>query len=127
VSFAVWPSPPPFAASELGPGEAIYQVGDVWVVTDQGAPTQAQVDAVLAPGPDVPGFISDLKAAMNGIVAANALAKAYPLFYPALDTGQFADAQALIIDAHATGVLSDLQYGAFQQLAAKHHLPITLP
>ena len=127
MSFAVWNSPPPVSAEDLGPGEAIYQVGAVWVVTNQGPPTQAQIDAALAPGPNVPGFVAALKNAMGGIVASNSLAKAYPLFYPALETGQFADAQALIIDAHTTGVLSDKQYAAFGQFAATYHLPITLP
>lgn len=79
------------------------------------------------PGPDVSGFVSDLKAAMGGIVASNALAKSYPLFQPALAASNFADVQVLIIDAHATLVLSDAQYAAFKQLAAKHGLPITLP
>jgi hypothetical protein len=83
--------------------------------------------AKTAAPPDVSGFVTDLKVAMGGIVSANALAKTYPLFWPALQMGHFADAQALIIDAHATLVLSDVQYGSFKQLAAKYHLPIVLP
>lgn len=90
-------------------------------------PTAAQLSDPQPPAPDVPGFITDLKAAMGGIVASNGLAKAYPLFYPALQQGVFADAQALIIDAHATLVLNDTQYAAFKALAAKHGLPVTLP
>lgn len=50
MSNAVWNQKPPFTESDLNPGEKIYQVGDKWVVTDQGKPNQASVDAVLAQG-----------------------------------------------------------------------------
>jgi hypothetical protein len=77
--------------------------------------------------PDVPGFVDSLKAAMGGIVGSNGLAKAYPLFYPALSNGAFADVQALVIDGLTTGVLSQPQYAAIKQLAVQHNIPITLP
>jgi hypothetical protein len=76
------------------------------------------------PRPDVGGFIDALKTAMGGIVGANALAKAYPLFYPALQTGNWADVQALLADAHATGALTEAQYAAFKTLAATHNIPV---
>lgn len=47
MSFAVWSSKPPFefAAHER---EQIFQVGDLWVVTDDRArATQAEIDALL--------------------------------------------------------------------------------
>lgn len=84
-------------------------------------------NAALPLPPDVPGFLDALKSAMGGIVASNTLAKAYPLFHAALDKAVWVDVQALIIDAHTTRVLSDVQYAAFKQLAAAHHLPIVLP
>jgi hypothetical protein len=77
--------------------------------------------------PNVQGFKDDLKAAMGGAVAANLLARTYPLFYAALQEGVWADVQALILDAKATAVLSAAQYAAFQALAAKHALPVVLP
>lgn len=86
-----------------------------------------QANSRLPPAPDVAGFVSALKAAMGGIVASNSLARAYPLFQPALDKGVWADVQSLIVDAHTTGVLSEAQYAAFKQLAAAHYLPIVLP
>lgn len=50
MSYAVWSAKPPFTEADLNPGEKIYQVGDKWVVTDQGKPDQASVDAVLTQG-----------------------------------------------------------------------------
>jgi len=47
MSFSIWTSAPPFFEGDLTAGERIYQVGAHWVVTDQGAPTQAQIDAVI--------------------------------------------------------------------------------
>lgn len=47
MSFSVWTTKPPFAEEDLVAGEKIYRVGERWVVTDQGAPTAAQVDLVL--------------------------------------------------------------------------------
>jgi hypothetical protein len=77
--------------------------------------------------PNVQGFKDELKLAMGGAVAANLLARTYPLFYAALQEGVWPDVQALILDAKATGVLSAAQYGAFQALAAKHAIPVVLP
>ena len=52
MSFSVWYEKPPFDEASLTAGEKIYQVGDKWVVTDQGQPTQSQIDA-LTPSPNV--------------------------------------------------------------------------
>ena len=49
MSFAVWRSEPPFAESDLNPGERIYRVGGFWVVTDQGEPTAEEVARALDP------------------------------------------------------------------------------
>lgn len=90
------------------------------------AKQKAAEDAMAnAPKPDA--FIDKLKAAMGGIIASNTLARAYPLFYPAVQQQIWPDVEALIIDAHSTAVLSDDQYAAFKQLALDSHLPITLP
>lgn len=103
-------------------------VNGVPVLLTEGEITaRAAEEAAFTPQPDVPGFIRDLKMAMGGIVASNLLAKAYPLFYPALTVGNFPDVQALIVDAHTAAVLNDTQYAAFKSLAAKHNIPITLP
>lgn len=128
MSFAVWLAKPPFTFAK-DEREQVYQVGSVWVITDDPSrATQQEVDRIVnAKTPDVAGFINELKASMGGIIASNALAKAYPLFYPALQTGVWVDGQALIIDAKATAVLTAQQYAAFQALAAKYSLPLQLP
>lgn len=83
--------------------------------------------ASAASGPDVAGFITDAKAALNGIVAASKIVGAQAVFL-ALQSGNFADAQALIIDSHTSpGGLTDAQYAGIKSLAAKHNIPVTLP
>lgn len=77
--------------------------------------------------PNVRGFIDDTKAAMGGIKQSNVLAKSYPLYHPALQNGKFKDAEALIIDARDTGVLTPAQYQSFKDLAVKHNIPMVLP
>lgn len=47
MSFSVWLTSPPFPADTLQNGERIYVVGEYWVVTDQGQPTQDQINAVI--------------------------------------------------------------------------------
>lgn len=62
MSFAIWNSKPPFDEKTLNDGEKIYCVGDKWVVTDQGEPTQQKVDAVLEAAASPPS-LSDGKLA----------------------------------------------------------------
>lgn len=83
--------------------------------------------AAAALRPNAPGFANALKTAVGGVVGANALARAYPLFYPALQEGNWADLQALIIDAHTAGVLSDAVYVGFAALARQYSIPVVLP
>jgi hypothetical protein len=104
-----------------------YAADDINVRFATSAEYAALIAASTPPSPNVEAFVEELKSAIGGIVASNALAKSYPLFYPALQVRNFADVQALIIDAHATRVLSDPQYAVFQQLAVKHRIPVTLP
>ena len=84
--------------------------------------TDAEV-AAAAP-PDIPGFISAVKAALGGIVAVTHLARAYPLFLDAVQQGQWADVKALVQDALATGVLSPAQVTAILGIAMQYHIPI---
>lgn len=79
--------------------------------------------------PDIAGFVNEAKAALGGIVAASKIIGAQAVFL-ALQSGNFADAQALIADSHGqalTGGLTDLQYAGIKSLAAKHNIPMTLP
>lgn len=76
--------------------------------------------------PDGAGFIQTVKTALGGIVAANALAVAYPLFYQTVQDQHWADVQTLIIDAKATGKITAAQYTAFKAAASSHNIPVTL-
>src|SRR4051794_13360881 len=113
-----------FAAPDyiLQPGESEI-AGDV-------LPTQASLSDPQLPAPDVAGFIQEAKGAFGGIVAASEILGAQATFL-ALQAGNFADAQALIVDSHATNALSggltDQQYAGIKALIAKYHLPIVLP
>jgi hypothetical protein len=80
-----------------------------------------------APPLDAFGFAQACKAAAGGIVQANALAVAYPLFFDAVAQQQWSDVQALILDAQAKSVINAQQYAAFKAAAAAHNIPINLP
>jgi hypothetical protein len=108
------------------PDEYVLQAGEIEIDAEE-LPTAASLSDPLPPKADVRGFINALKAGQGGIVNANKLARAYPLFYSALENGAFDDVQALIIDAHTTAVLTDAQYASFKQAAAANYIPITLP
>jgi hypothetical protein len=88
---------------------------------------QQEIDAAIPPSPDAEGFAQAVKAGVGGIVAANALATSYPLFFAAVQAQQWADVQALILDAQAKGVLNSGQYAAFKAAAEQFHVPVTLP
>lgn len=76
---------------------------------------------------NIPGFIAGLKVAVGGPIQANLLMRSYPMFYDAVAARAWDDAQALIIDAHTTGILNDVQYSAFKVLVTKFNIPLVLP
>ena len=80
-----------------------------------------------SPPPSGAGFEQAIKTGVGGIVAANALARAYPLFFAAVQSGQWADVQALILDAQTTGAITPTQYAEFQAAATSFNIPVTLP
>jgi hypothetical protein len=87
------------------------------------SPAPADAPAV----PNVTGFLADLKTASGGIVGSNKLARAYPLFYTALQNGVFEDVQALLIDARSSAVITEAQYQGFKSAAAANNIPVVLP
>jgi hypothetical protein len=92
--------------------------------------TAAEVSAAAAAIASIPNpikFAQDVKTAMGGIVAGNALMKLYPAFFPAISTEEYPDVQALIIDAQTTGALTTAQYAAIKNAAITDNIPITLP
>jgi len=86
----------------------------------------AYVAPVIKPIPNPTGFAQSVKTGMGGILAANALMEIYPAFFPAIQTGQWADVQTLILDAQTKGVLNSTQYAEIKQAASDNHIPVAL-
>lgn len=89
--------------------------------------TPEQYAALLPAIPDPGGFLVELKSAVGGVVQANQLSRAYPLFQTAVQQRMFTDVSALVVDAKNTQVLSQQQYDTIKQLATKYRLPLVLP
>jgi hypothetical protein len=105
---------------------------DAVAITDaQAASVQAAQAAAAAAAqaalPNPTKFAQDVKTAMGGIVAGNALMKLYPAFFPAISTATYPDVQALILDAQITGALTAAEYSAIKSAAIADNIPITLP
>lgn len=77
--------------------------------------------------PNIAGFIANIKTALGGIVAVNALMKAYPAFSDALNMQEWQDVSALLVDAKTTGAITVAQYAQFQTALTANHIPVTLP
>lgn len=124
----VYTSEPCFPATDQAADAVRYYIDGYVVDAIGGEPTLEEVTSfVNVVVPDVNGFLLGLKVAMGGVVRSNALAKAYPLFHPAVQTWSFPDVQALIIDAHTTGTITETDYANFKKLAAQYNIPIALP
>lgn len=80
----------------------------------------------ITPFPNITGFQNDIKTAFGGIVGANALAVAYPLFMDTLQQSAWYDLSMLITDAQSKGVINPAQYAAFKTSATNNNIPITL-
>jgi hypothetical protein len=76
--------------------------------------------------PDPSGFIQAIKNGLGGIVAANSVAVAYPLFFAAVQEQHWPDTQALLIDAKTKNLLTDQQYLDIKTAAATFNIPVTL-
>jgi hypothetical protein len=97
---------------------------------DVDAATETFSDAlpvlVIPPQPDILGFIAAVKSAVGGIIGANALMISYPAFFPAVQSVDWADVQALLIDAKTKAVITTAQYSAIKTAALACNIPITL-
>jgi hypothetical protein len=76
--------------------------------------------------PNVAKFAQDVKTAMGGILASNALMVAYPAFFPAVTAYEWSDLQVLLLDALAKSVISELQYSGIKAAAIINNIPISL-
>ena len=79
------------------------------------------------PPPNGPAFAQAVKTALGGILGANTLAVSYPLFFAAVQTGVWADVQAIILDANTKATINAAQYAAIKTAAGLSNIPITLP
>jgi hypothetical protein len=114
-----------YALMKDGSGfRAVNSQTDVNATTETYSDTQPVL--VLPPQPDPVGFTAAVKAAVGGILAANALMIAYPAFFPAIQSADWADVQALVIDAKAKAVITAAQYTAIKAAAAASNIPVTL-
>lgn len=73
------------------------------------------------------GFVQAMNTAFGGIIASNTYAIKYPLFLPAIETNDWINVQAIIIDANDTSVLTPTQYAAIKAAAIANNIPIVLP
>ena len=102
------------------------QLTDAQVATIAAA-AQAAEAAKQAALPNPQGFVQAVKTGLGGIVAANALSVAYPLFFAAVNALEWADVQELILDAQSKAIVNPAQYAELKAAAAQFNIPITLP
>lgn len=81
----------------------------------------------VVPNPDAQGFFLGLKALFGGVISMNTVAKAYPTLVPDLLAGNWADLQAIILDAQAKAAINPAQYTAIKDLATQYFIPVVLP
>lgn len=81
----------------------------------------------LNTSPNAAGFEQAVKVGVGGVLTANSLAAIYPLFFPAIEKGQWGDLQNLILDAQSKSVITGAQYSAIKAAATQYNIPITLP
>ena len=101
-------------------------------ITDADAETiqatqQAVATAAAALLPNPAGFTKAIKTGVGGIIEANALSVAYPLFFSTLQPLDWEDLQALILDAQSKYVITATQYAAIKAAATSFNIPVTLP
>jgi hypothetical protein len=106
--------------------EYLLPLDSILITNEEAATIQAEYLASLPGIPDVQGFTQALKTALGGIIGANAIAVAYPLFFTALQTSEWDDVQALLIDAKTKTLLTTDQYAEIKTLAETYNIPINL-
>lgn len=105
--------------------QGMTQLTDAQAATIQ-AQQEAAKQAVLAAQPNAPAFEQAIKPALGGILAANALAVAYPLFFGALQNRAWEDVETMLVDAKSKSVIIAAQYNAIKNAATQFNIPLTL-
>lgn len=108
MTFVIYTAQPSFPATDQNPNCIRYQVGNLWVDTDNAQPpTQADIDAIYAPGIAEAARIATIKANTRQAFLMNALTtlgdtainSGVAARYPGLtgDTLKFAQDVALVL------------------------------
>lgn len=111
-------------------GEALslpsWPAGLIQVTPAEADTIRAAAIAAMPPIPDPAAFEQSLKSAIGGILAANTLAVAYPLFFGSIQSQAWDDVQAMLVDAKAKSAITAAQYKAIKAAATQCNIPITL-
>lgn len=108
-------------------GEKLLPSGSTPINATQVSTIQSSIAAAAqAALPNPTGFIEAVKVSLGGIVGANSLSVSYPLFFTTIQSGVWADAQALIVDALAKSVITSVQYASIKAAALQYNIPISL-
>ena len=91
------------------------------------AAQQATAVAAAALLPNPAAFNAAIKTGVGGIIEANTLSVAYPLFFATIEQQNWTDVQALILDAQSKAVITAEQYAAIKAAAASFNIPVILP
>lgn len=92
------------------------------IMTDE-AYSSAQPFNATQIQPDINGFIQTIKIGLGGIMAVNSLAIVYPLFFAAVQSGEWDDVRDLVIDAKTKSVITTAQYNAIKSAAEAANIP----
>ncbi|MFZ2405544.1 MAG: hypothetical protein WAW41_10435 [Methylobacter sp.] len=108
--------------------------GVIWIASDSAQIGATYLDGVFTnPESTIPstsqladglGFVQALKVTLGGIVQANALAVSYPLFFAAVQSGDWVGVQELIVDAKTKSLISTDQFAAIKAAALECNIPI---
>ena len=111
-------------------GEKLLPSGSTPINATRVSTIQSSIAAAAAAAqaalPNPTGFIEAVKVSLGGIVGANSLSVSYPLFFTTIQSGVWADAQALIVDALAKSVITSVQYASIKAAALQYNIPISL-
>lgn len=82
--------------------------------------------SITPPRPNLTKFIQDIKIGVGGIINANGLATAYPLFFSAIQLAEWFDVELLITDAFDNAIINTEQFNAIKSAAVENNIPIYL-
>ena len=84
------------------------------------------MEAIILSQPNPSGFISGIKSAVGGIIAANTIAQAYPLLFGSIQVSDWTDVTLMIEDALKRNIITATQYDAIKQTALTNNISVVL-